>query len=219
MSSSRAAGHGTDTRTAHQSVASEVDMDHCGNHSSKCGAFLLSLLVLIGDVQATTCRHADAGANTKSARAARATTAAFVASGQSIGGVAPGRANDRRAAQHQYVKRHHLHVSRDAEDRSLYRKRGRFRRRPSGILGSRMAAAADDEDQQQQQQLQQLQEPKENRVEIAEEARVGGLSRASFVQTAAGSAAAVLALSLVSYVKTSRRWRRRWYRTGVACST
>ncbi|CAM9426483.1 unnamed protein product, partial [Ectocarpus fasciculatus] len=176
-------------------------MDNCGNHSSRCGAFLLSLLVLLGDVQATTCRRADAGANTKSGRAARATAAAFVANGHSIGGVAPGRTNDRRAARHQHEKRHHVHVSRDANDRDLYRKCGRFRRRPSGTSGSsRMAAAAvdddDDDQQQRQQQQQQLQEPKGNRVELTEEARVGGLSRESFVQTAAGSAAAVLALSL-----------------------
>lgn len=156
-------------------------MDLCGPRSSRSGAFLLSLLVLLGSAQATP-RHA--------ARAAP--TAAFAANGHSAGGAVLGRTRDRRGARHRYPHQHLSEGALDSEPRRRCGRIGRHQLRRPSSLGRTCMSSVDEQEQRPHE------EQKEGQGRYPESAR-GGLSRASFVQTAAGSAAAVLALSMVSY--------------------
>lgn len=65
-----------------------------------------------------------------------------------------------------------------------------------------MMAAVDEHNKQLQQHEQEHDEQQQQEQQRFSERGRGGLSRGSFVQAAAGSAAAVLALSLVSYIHT-----------------
>eukprot|EP00752_Nemacystus_decipiens_P011093 g9855.t1 len=153
-------------------------MDLCGQRSSRSGAFLLSLLGLLGSAQAMP-RHA-----------ARACPIAFAASGLTTGGgvLLVGRTRTWRDTQHRYPFQH-LSSALDSEP---WRTCGRIWRhqpgRPSS-LGQTCMSSVDEQElgPHEQHQDEQWRYPGGER---------GGSSRASFVQTAAGSAAAVLALSL-----------------------
>lgn len=159
------------------------DMDLCGHRSSRSGAFLLSLLVLLGSAQAMPV-HA--------ARASR-TSAAFAASGHAAGGFVPGRTRARRGTQHRYPHQHVSGGAIDSEPRRKCGRAGRHQLRPPSNLGRTFMSSVDQQEIPPDEQQQQ-----EGQERFPESGR-GALSRASFVQAAAGSAAAVVALSLVSF--------------------
>lgn len=159
-------------------------MDISGHHNSRSGAFLLSLLVLLGSAQATP--------RPRHRHSARAAPPAFVANGHTVGGIVLGRTRARRATQHRHP---HQHLSGGALDSRPRRRCGRIGQhhlRPPSSLGRAMMSAVDEEEQRADEHQQEGQRR-------FSESGSGGLSRASFVQAAAGSAAAVLALSMVSY--------------------
>lgn len=155
----------------------------CGHRSSRSGPFLLSLLVLLGSAQATP-RHA--------ARAS--TTAAFAANGHTAhrGVLHAGQTPARRATQHRYPDQRLCGGAFDSAPRRRCGRVGRHQlRRPSSL--DRTCMSSVDEQEQRRHEARQ-----EGQGRYPESER-GGLSRASFVQAAAGSAAAVLALSMVRY--------------------
>ena len=182
-------------------------MDLYGHRSRRSGSFLLSLLVLLGSAQATP-PHA---ATRASAAASSAAAAAFAANGHTTGGgarVVLGRTRARRGSQHRCP---HQHLSWSASDSESPRRRGRTGRhelRPTSSSNHGrnciiMSGAVDEQQQRPAHEAGQL----EGRGRHPEGER-GGLSRASFVRAAAGSTAAVLALSLVSYATCTYLLRR-----------
>lgn len=168
-------------------------MDLCGHRSSRSGAFLLSLLVLLGSAQATP-RHA--------ARALSSpTAAAFAANGHTPGGFVLGRARARRGSRHRCPHQHLSGNALGSEPRRRCGRTGRHQLRPPSSSRGRTCVMLSVDEQEQRRPHDERQQEGQGRHPESER---GGLSRASFVQAATGSAAAVLALSMVSCTTCTR---------------